>query len=111
MCVCGQEQQDAFSNLKVALITTPVLALPNSKDLFILDTNASYFAIDAELMQVQEGKERVIVIAYGSFSLTPEQQRYCSQEKSCLQSYVSPRNAIIIFLAENLWLGGPITGA
>lgn len=108
-CVCGQKQQDAFSNLKVALITTPVLALPNSKDLFILDTNASDFAIGAELMHVQEGRERVI--AYGSFSLTPEQQRYCSQEKSCLQSYVSPRNAIIIFLAENLWLGGPITGA
>lgn len=108
-CVCGQKQQDAFSNLKVALITTPVLALPNSKDLFILDTNASDFAIGAELLHVQEGEERVI--AYGSFSLTPEQQRYCSQEKSCLQSYVSPRNAIIIFLAENLWLGGPITGA
>lgn len=72
----------------------------NSKDSFILDTNASDFAIGAELMHVQEGEERVI--AYGSFSLTPEQQRYCSQEKSCLQSYVSPRNAIIIFLAENL---------
>lgn len=75
-------------------------SIANSKDLFILDTNASDFAIGAELMHVQEGEERVI--AYGSFSLTPEQQRYCSQEKSCLQSYVSPRNAIIIFLAENL---------
>lgn len=50
--VWGQEQQDAFSNLKLALTTTPVLALPNSKDFFILDTDASDFAIGAELVQV-----------------------------------------------------------
>lgn len=99
----GQEQQDAFSNLKLALTTTPVLALPNSKDLFILDTDASDFAICAELIQVQEGEERVI--AYGSVSLTPEQQRFVQQEKSCLQSYVSPSNSVIIFWAENLWFG------
>lgn len=50
----GQEQQDAFSNLKLALTTTPVLALPNSKDLFILDTDASDFAIGAELIYQQK---------------------------------------------------------
>lgn len=72
--VLGQEQQDAFSSLKLALITTLVLALPNSKDLFILDTYASDIAIGAELIQVNEVEERVI--AYESFNLTPEQQRY-----------------------------------
>lgn len=77
--VWGQDQQDTFYNLKLALTTTQALALPNSKDLFILDTDASYFAIGAELIQVKEGKERVI--AYGSFSLTPEQQRYCITRK------------------------------
>lgn len=50
----GQEQQDAFSNLKLALTTTPVLALPKSKDLFILDTDASDFAIGAELIYQQK---------------------------------------------------------
>lgn len=78
----GQEQQDAFSNLKLALTTTPVLALPNSKDLFILDTDASDFAIGVELIQLQEGEERVI--AYGSVSLTPEQQRFCTTRKELL---------------------------
>ena len=33
----------------------PVLAYPNSEDLFILDTDASNHAIGAELLQVQNG--------------------------------------------------------
>jgi len=66
----GPEQQDAFDSLTLTLTTTPVLALPNSTDPFILDTDASDFAIGAELIQVQDGKERVI--AYGSYILTPE---------------------------------------
>ena len=80
--VWGPEQQSAFDTLKTALTCTPVLALPNSKDLFILDTDASDFAIGAELIQVQEGQERVI--AYGSFSLAPEQRRYCTTRKELL---------------------------
>jgi hypothetical protein len=52
--------------LKNALMTTPVLALPNASDSFILDTEASNFAIGAELIQVQNGVERTI--AYSSFA-------------------------------------------
>lgn len=44
-----------------ALTSTPVLTLPNSSDMFILDTDASELAIGAELVQLQDGKERVIV--------------------------------------------------
>lgn len=51
----------------------------NSKDSFILDTNASDFAIGAELIQVQEDEERAI--AFGSLSLTLERQRYCTTGK------------------------------
>ena len=76
------KQQSSFESLKSALSSTPVLALPNSTDLFILDTDASDYAIGAELLQVQNGKERAI--AYGSFTLAPEQQRYCTTRKELL---------------------------
>ena len=65
-------QQEAFEALKNALVSTTVLAYPNSTDMFILDTDASDTAIGAELLQLQEGEERVI--SYGSFSLTPAQR-------------------------------------
>ena len=50
------EQQEAFDALKEALTHPPVLALPNLQD----DTDASDHAIGAELIQVQNGEERVI---------------------------------------------------
>ena len=78
----GQEQEEAFTDLKEALVTTPVLALPNAQDMFILDTDASDFAIGAELCQIQDGRERVI--AYGSYALTQEQRNYCTTRKELL---------------------------
>ena len=56
----GNEEQVAFDLLKEALTNPPVLGLPNSKDVLILDTDASDTAIRAELIQVQNGEERVI---------------------------------------------------
>ena len=41
----------------------PVLAYPNAKDQFILDTDASDLAIGAVLSQVQDGKEQPISFA------------------------------------------------
>ena len=47
------------------MITAPVLAYPQAEGSeFILDTDASAYAIGAVLSQVQDGMERVI--AYGS---------------------------------------------
>lgn len=65
-----------------AITSTPVLALANSSDMFILDTDASDLAIGAELVQLQDGIARVI--AYGSYSLTPEQKRYYTTRKELL---------------------------
>jgi len=75
-------QADAFNNLKTALLNTPVMGLPNADDSFILDTDASDFAIGAELIQIQDGDERVI--SYGSFTMTPEQRKYCTTRKELL---------------------------
>ena len=52
------------------MTSAPVLALPNAVDELILNTDASDNAIGAELLQVQDGPERVV--AYGSLSLSPE---------------------------------------
>lgn len=78
----GQEQQDAFEKLKTALCSAPVLSIPTPEGKFILDTDASDFAIGAELLQIQDGEERCI--SYCSFSLTPEQRRYCTTRKELL---------------------------
>lgn len=69
----GREQQKAYDTLKSALQTTQVLTLPNSTDKFIFDTDPSDNAIGAELLQVQNGQERVV--AYDSFTLSAAQRR------------------------------------
>ena len=74
--------QAAFDDLKQALINAPILAYPNPNDPFILDTDASDHAIGAELLQIQNGVEKVI--SYGSYVLTPEQRRYCTTRKELL---------------------------
>ena len=78
----GEPQQSAFEALKEALICAPVLAYPNAKDMFILDTDASGVAIGAVLSQIQDGEERVI--HYGSFVLSPSQRNYCTTHQELL---------------------------
>ena len=63
--------QEAFEKLQNWLVCAPVLAYPNTKNQFILDTDASDKAIKAALIQVQNGEEKVI--SYGSHSFTPSQ--------------------------------------
>lgn len=58
----GEEQQPAFDEVKLALASAPVLTLPTKEDYFILDTDASEFAIGAELSQIQTGVERTIAL-------------------------------------------------
>ena len=78
-----------------------MLALPNNQDSFILDTNASNEAIGCELLQIQDGVEKVI--AYGSYALTKEQRKYCTTRKELL--------AIVRFRRQfrNYLLGKPFT--
>ena len=76
------DQQQAFDLLKRKMTTAPVLAYPNPDDLFILDTDASNHAIGAELLQVQNGTERLI--GFGSFVFDPAQRKYCTTRKELL---------------------------
>ena len=61
-----EEQEEAFKGIKEV----------------ILDTDASEYAVGAELIQVQEGLERVV--AYGSYALSHEQRRYCITRQELL---------------------------
>ncbi len=49
---------------------------PDHEGEFIVDTDASNYAIGAVLSQVQDGKERVIM--YGSKGLVGSQQKWCT---------------------------------
>jgi hypothetical protein len=78
----GDEQERAFDELRKAMVRAPVLALPNATDPFILDTDAFDKSVGAELIQIQEGDERAV--AYGSLTLIPEQQKYCTTRKELI---------------------------
>ena len=78
----GTEQAKAFYALQQKLMEAPVLAYPNSEDLFILDTDASNHAIGAELLQVQNGVERLF--GFASFVLDSAQRNYCTTRKELL---------------------------
>ncbi|KAL0202037.1 hypothetical protein M9458_000055, partial [Cirrhinus mrigala] len=76
------ESQQAFDKLKELLTTAPILGYPMDSSDLILDTDASNFGIGAVLSQLQQGEERVL--AYGSRSLTPTEQNYCTTRRELL---------------------------
>ena len=81
------QQQQAFDQLKQALVTAPILAYPRPKGRYILDTDASNFAYGAVLSQIQldeNGQEVERVIAYYSKVLNPAEQRYCARRRELL---------------------------
>lgn len=78
----NEEAQAAFGQLKLALVSAPILALPNFDLPFQIECDASDLGIGAVLTQVQNGEERVI--AYMSAKLNSAQRKYFATEKECL---------------------------
>ena len=78
----GLINMEAFETLKRIMTSPPVLAYPNAKDQFILDTDASDLAIGAVLSQVQDGKERPI--SFANKALNSKQKQYCTTRKELL---------------------------
>ena len=82
-----QDCDEAYEKLRAALISAPVMAYPQEVGLYILDTDASAFAIGSVLSQMQShegGPEEERVIAYGSRSLQGREQRYCTRRRELL---------------------------
>ena len=84
--VWTDRQQAAFEALKACLLSAPILEVPTYDGRFLLDTDASLFAVGGVLNQVQEDRE--VVINYASRSLRLSQRRYCTTRRDMLAAVV-----------------------
>ena len=80
--VFGKECQQAFNDLKEALMSDPILIYPNFEEPFVLTTDASAFAIGAVLSQGPIGKD--LPIAYASRTLCSAETKYSTIERELL---------------------------
>ena len=79
----GDEQQEAFEDLKNALTSEPVLALPDFTKPFILMTDGSATGLGAVLGQ-DHGDKKERVVAYASKKTGPLERNYSACESECL---------------------------
>ena len=77
--IWGPDQQQAFEILKNRLMNYPVLAPPLPEGRYIIDTDASDFAMGAVLQQEQNGTVRVI--SYASKTFDAAERQYCTTRK------------------------------
>lgn len=75
-------QQDAFARLKHALTEAPALSQPDFGQPFVIQIDASDFAITAVLTQEVEDGENPIVFV--SRVVTAAEKNYIVTEKECL---------------------------
>lgn len=80
--VWDEEADGAFSRLKRALCTAPVLPFPDPSAPYVLDCDASNHGIGGVLSQVKNGHE--YVIAYFSRALSRPERNYCVTRRELL---------------------------
>ena len=78
----GHEEQESFEKMKMFMSQAPVLAYPDPKLPYIVDTDASLYGVGAVISQVQGGDERAI--AFYSKTLSPAEQNYCTTRRELL---------------------------
>ena len=61
--IWGEEQQNAFKEIKCRLIRPPILHMPNCEGRFHLYSDISKFAMGSALYQIQNGKPKLIADA------------------------------------------------
>ncbi|XP_042073272.1 uncharacterized protein LOC121813519 [Haplochromis burtoni] len=80
----------AFAQLKEALTRAPVLAYPDARQPFIVDTDASNVGVGAVLSQQDEAGERVV--AYFSRALGRAERNYCVTRRELLAVVLAVRH-------------------
>ena len=76
--IWGEEQQEAFDEIKRRLVKAPVFHMPNHEGRFHLYSNTSKFAAGSALYQIQNGKPKLI--AYASKRLPEAVRSYSITE-------------------------------
>ena len=61
--IWGEEQQEAFEEIKRRQVKAPVLHMPNCEGRFHLYSDTSKFAAGSALYQIQNGKPKLIAYA------------------------------------------------
>jgi hypothetical protein len=93
------ECEEAFQNLKQALISAPILAMPDFNRDFILTTDASNCAVSYILSQKDDqGGERVI--EYGANALQGNQLHWTVSEKEAYAILLGTRKFSMYLLAR-----------
>ncbi|GKF61861.1 putative reverse transcriptase domain-containing protein, partial [Tanacetum coccineum] len=72
--IWGENQESAFQLLKPKLYETPILALPEGNNDFVIYYDASHQGVGAVLMQREK------VIAYASQQLKPHEENYTTYD-------------------------------
>lgn len=80
--VWTKDCQETFQQLKMAVLTAPILIHPDFNAPFILHTDASGSGLGAVLLQEQDGVDRLI--AHASRSLSKAEQNYVIAEQEAL---------------------------
>ncbi|KAJ1089183.1 hypothetical protein NDU88_002334 [Pleurodeles waltl] len=94
---CGRKEADqAFSTLKEAFSTAPVLTHPDVDRLFIVEDDASDVAIGAVLSQRSKDTGQLYPVAYMSRKLNEAEQKYVIAEKELLAIREPLKNGDII---------------
>lgn len=76
-------QVAAFDDLKAALVSPPVLAIPHPTRRFVVDVDACTDQLGCALLQEQEDGE-LRSVEYYSRTLQPAERNYCTTERECL---------------------------
>lgn len=80
-----EERQLAFSSINRALMTAPILRLPQEGRLFILSTDASSVGLGGVLEQVFE--DGIHPVAFFSKKLTDTERKYSTTDRELLAAY------------------------
>ena len=77
-----EKHEEAFQLLKTRLLQAPILAFPNFRHPFVIDTDASETALGAVLLQMTDGEERPI--AFESKVLSKTEVNYATTKREAL---------------------------